>query len=109
MSLFEKLQTVIVISAVGLGISLGQVSYIEQVAEYFSVPFLLFMLYGLFLSVSSKDLKKVLLNSNFACSSLIINFLWSILLVWGLGFFFFSVLLVCSLWFIMSLTILCIC
>src|SRR5690625_547331 len=90
MSLFEKLQTVIVISAVGLGISLGQVSYIEQVAEYFIVPFLLFMLYGLFLSVPSKDLKKALLNRKFASSSLIINFLWTPLLAWGLGAVFLS-------------------
>src|SRR5690625_1345090 len=90
MSLFEKLQTVIVISAVGLGISLEQVSYIEQVAEYFIVPFLLFMLYGLFLSVPSKDLKKALLNRKFASSSLIINFLWIPLLAWGLGAVFLS-------------------
>ncbi|MBS4209541.1 arsenic resistance protein [Bacillus sp. FJAT-50079] len=90
MGLMEKLQTVIIILAVGLGIALGQVSYIEGIAEYFIVPFLLFMLYGLFLTVPMKDLKKALLNGKFASSSLLINFLWTPLLAWGLGAVFLS-------------------
>jgi|SRR5690625_2798134 len=90
MNIMEKLQTVIIISAVGLGIALGQVSYIERVAEHFIVPFLLLMLYGLFLSVPMKDLKNALLNGKFASSSLIINFLWTPLLAWGLGAVFLS-------------------
>src|SRR5690625_3755544 len=85
MNVIEKFQTVIILCAVGLGIALGQVSYIEDVAECFIVPFLLFMLYGLFLSVPIKDLKNALLNIKFASSSLMINFLWTPLLAWGLG------------------------
>src|SRR5690625_1600244 len=90
MNVIEKFQTVIILAAVGLGIVLGQVSYIEGVAEYFIVPFLLFMLYGLFLSVPIKDLKNALLNIKFASSSLMINFLWTPLLAWGLGAVFLS-------------------
>jgi len=85
-----KISNVIILSAVVLGIVLGQVSYIEGVAEYFIVPFLLFMLYGLFLSVPIKDLKNALLNIKFASSSLMINFLWTPLLAWGLGAVFLS-------------------
>ena len=90
MNVIEKFQTVIILCAVGLGIALGQVSYIEDVAECFIVPFLLFMLYGLFLSVPIKDLKNALLNIKFASSSLMINFLWTPLLAWGLGAVFLS-------------------
>ena len=90
MNLMEKFQTVIILASVGLGIVLGQVSYIEGVSEYFIVPFLLFMLYGLFLSVPIKDLKNALLNTKFASSSLMINFLWTPLLAWGLGALFLS-------------------
>src|SRR5690625_1571632 len=48
------------------------------------------MLYGLFLSVPIKDLKNALLNIKFASSSLMINFLWTPLLAWGLGAVFLS-------------------
>src|SRR5699024_3551769 len=90
MNVMEKFQTVIILAAVGLGIVLGQVSYIENASEHFIVPFLLFMLYGLFLSVPIKDLKNALLNIKFASSSLMINFLWTPLFAWGLGSVFLS-------------------
>src|SRR5690625_5286758 len=107
MNIMEKLQTVIIISAVGLGIALGQVSYIERVAEHFIVPFLLLMLYGLFLSVPMKDLKNALLNGKFASSSLIINFLWTPLLAWGLGAVFLSDHPALWIWFIMLMVTPC--
>src|SRR5699024_5908473 len=46
--------------------------------------------YGLFLSTPVKALKKAFSNRKFASSSLMINFLWTPLLVWGLGGIFLS-------------------
>lgn len=85
MSLLDKLQTLIIISAVGIGILLGKFSYIEDISGHFIVPFLFLMLYGLFLSVPVKDLRNALFNIKFASSSLLINFVWTPILAWGLG------------------------
>ncbi|WP_078379939.1 arsenic resistance protein [Sutcliffiella halmapala] len=90
MNLLEKFQTLIIIAAVGLGLLLGQVSLIEQRAESFIIPFLLLMLYGLFLSIPLGELKKAFLNIKFLGTSAIINFIWTPLLAWGLGAIFLS-------------------
>lgn len=48
------------------------------------------MLFGLFLAIPIKDLKKAFVNVKFAGTSLIINFIWTPLLAWGLGAIFLS-------------------
>lgn len=90
MNFMEKLQTVIILVAVGIGLFLGQFSIIEQHADSFIMPFLLFMLYGLFLIISLKGLKKALKKIKFVSTSVIINFLWTPLLAWGLGAIFLT-------------------
>lgn len=90
MSLLEKMHTLIILFAVILGLLLGQVRIIEINAHYFIVPFLLLMLYGLFLNVPLKDLKKAFINIRFAGASIAINFIWTPILAWGLGFIFLS-------------------
>ncbi|QGG48332.1 arsenic resistance protein [Heliorestis convoluta] len=90
MGILEKLHTLIILLAVLAGLLLGQVGIIEANAENLIVPFLLLMLYGLFLTIPIKDLKKAFVNYRFAGVSLAINFIWTPLLAWVLGAIFLS-------------------
>ncbi|WP_068672962.1 arsenic resistance protein [Oceanobacillus sp. Castelsardo] len=90
MGILDKLQTVIILFAVGLGLLLGQINIIEQYAENFITPFLLLMLYGLFLTIPLQQLKRAFSNIKFLGSSTIINFIWTPIFAWGLGSIFLS-------------------
>ncbi|RCX41824.1 sodium bile acid symporter family protein [Bacillus sp. AG102] len=83
MSTIEKIQTFIILFAVTCGIVLGQFNMIHTYSDKFIVPFLFFMLYGLFLSIPLKEIKNGFRNLKFAGTSLTINFLWTPLLAWG--------------------------
>lgn len=88
MSLLEKLQTVIMLAALALGLALGQIGLVAAQAGHFITPALMCMLFGLFLGIPLKNLKKSFLNLKFALSSLTINFIWIPMLGWGLGGYF---------------------
>ena len=90
MGILDKLQTIIILFAVGLGLLLGQVNIIEQHAESFVVPFLFLMLYGLFLTIPLQQLKKAFLNIKFLSANTIINFIWTPVIAWGLGSVFLA-------------------
>src|SRR5690625_4939257 len=90
MGLLDKLQTVIILIAVGLGLLFGQVSIIEQYAETLVIPFLFLMLYGLFLTIPLQQLKKAFSNIKFLGANTIINFIWTPVIAWGLGSIFLS-------------------
>ncbi len=90
MGLLERFHTLVIFSAVLIGLFLGQIPFIEGNADKLIVPFLFLMLFGLFLSIPIKDLKAAFFNVKFAGTSLSINFLWTPLLAWGLGAIFLS-------------------
>jgi len=90
LSTLERFHTFIILLAVIIGLVLGQIPFIEANAGYLIVPFLLLMLYGLFLTIPIKDLKNAFLNIKFAWVSLSINFIWTPLLAWGLGAVFLA-------------------
>jgi len=90
MGILDKLQTIIILFAVGLGLLLGKVNIIEQYAEALITPFLLLMLYGLFLTIPLGQLKKAFSNTKFLGANTIINFVWTPVLAWGLGSVFLS-------------------
>lgn len=90
MNVFEKFQTVIILSAVGIGLLLGQVAFFETHAESFIVPFLLLMLYGLFLTIPLQHLRDAFKNRKFFNTSTIINFVWTPLVAWALGAIFLA-------------------
>ncbi|MCT1577841.1 bile acid:sodium symporter [Oceanobacillus kimchii] len=90
MGLLDKLQTVIILIAVGLGLLLGQVNIIEQYAETLVIPFLFLMLYGLFLTIPLQQLKKAFSNIKFLGANTIINFIWTPVIAWGLGSIFLA-------------------
>src|SRR5690625_7980212 len=85
MRILDKLQTIIILFAIGLGLLLGQADIIEQYAETLVIPFLFLMLYGLFLTFPLHQLKKAFSNIRFLGSSTIINFIWTRVLAWALG------------------------
>ncbi len=85
MNFIEKFQTFIILIAVGIGLLLGQFSVFENHAERFILPFLLFMLFGLFLTIPLKGLKNAFRNIKFLSTDVILNFVWTPLLAWGLG------------------------
>lgn len=90
MNVFEKFQTVIILTAVGIGLLFGQVYFFEQYAGSFIVPFLLLMLYGLFLTIPLQHLKDAFKNRKFLNTSILINFVWTPLVAWGLGAVFLA-------------------
>ncbi len=90
MSILEKLQTVIILFAIGIGLMLGQFAFFENNAESFIIPFLLLMLYGLFLTIPLTQLKNAFKNIRFLSANTIMNFIWTPLFAWGLGAIFLA-------------------
>lgn len=90
MTVFEKFQAVIILLAVGIGLVLGRFVLFETYAEVFIVPFLLLMLYGVFLTIPLQHLKDALKNLKFLSTSIIINFVWTPVLAWILGAVFLA-------------------
>ncbi len=88
MSFAEKLQSIIILFAVLLGLLLGQIPLFQIYAEHFIVPFLIIMLFGVFLQIPLKDITKSFKNIKFTGSSIAINFLWTPIFAWALGAIF---------------------
>lgn len=80
MGLIEKFQTLIIMGAVAIGLAVGQLPFAAEYAEYTIVPFLLLMLYGLFLTIPLRQLREAFKNIRFLGASTLINFIWTPLL-----------------------------
>ncbi|MBZ9730449.1 hypothetical protein LB467_12205 [Salegentibacter sp. JZCK2] len=85
MNSINKYQTLIIGLAVLLGILIGQNSSIGNYAEYLIVPFLMIMLFGIFLNIPIKNLLKSFSNLKFFSANIGINFIWTPLFAYGLG------------------------
>jgi ACR3 family arsenite efflux pump ArsB len=90
MNIIEKSQTFLILAAMGLGLFLGQFTWIEQHAEAWIMPFLFLMLYGLFLTIPLQGLKQAFHKRTFVSTSVLMNFVWTPLLAGGLGALFLS-------------------
>src|SRR5699024_5179901 len=90
MGLLEKLQTLIILSAVVLALLLGQGDFIEHHADSFVIPLLFLMLCGLLLKIPLQQLKKAFSNIQFLGANTFINFIWTPVIAWGLGSIFLS-------------------
>ena len=88
MDLVEKLEPVIIFSAVIVGLLFSNINIIAQNTDYLINIFLCLMLYGLFLEVPLKDLKDSFKNVKFTSTSLIINFIWTPLFGYFIGSLF---------------------
>lgn len=86
MNTINKYQSLIIGSAVILGLLAGQLDAIGKYAEYFIVPFLMVMLFGLFLKIPIKNLLKSFSNLKFFSANLLINFIWTPIFAYVLGY-----------------------
>jgi len=77
LSLIEKMYSFIILLAVIVGISIGQVELIQTNVEIFIVPLLVAMLYITFLQIPIDEIKKAFKNIKFTYTScLSFNFWW---------------------------------
>ena len=90
MDLTEKLEPVIIISSVIIGLIFSKIDVIAQNTEYLITIFLCLMLFGLFLEVPLGELKNSFKNVKFSLTSLIINFIWTPLFGYFLGTLFLN-------------------
>jgi ACR3 family arsenite transporter len=81
----EKLQTVLVIAAIFIGLGLGQIPWFSENAVHLIVPALMVMLYGVFLNIPLNRLGNAFQNYKVTGLSLGVNFLWTPVFAWGLG------------------------
>ncbi|GAB3059732.1 arsenic resistance protein [Salinicoccus sesuvii] len=90
MNRIEKYQPVIILLAVCIGFLVGGVDVVQGNAGYFIIPFLMLMLYGLFLIMPLKRILTSFKNVKFVVVALIINFLWTPVIVYLIGMFFLA-------------------
>lgn len=103
----EKYQTLIIFAAMPLGLLLGQIKFLETYAGNFVTPFLFVMLLGAFLNIPLKDYRKAFSNITFSFITIVINFIWTPILVWFLGKLFLSHSPIMQLGFIMLMVTPC--
>jgi len=58
----EKLQSLWIVAAIFIGLTLGQVAWLSENAVYWIVPSLIVMLYGIFLNISFNHLTNAFQN-----------------------------------------------
>ena len=107
MGFLDKYQTLIIFAAIPIGLLLGQIDIIEQHAEKFVTPFLFVMLFGAFLNIPLKDFRKAFKNTRFSTTVIIVNFIWTPILVWLLGKTFLSGSPILQIGFIMLMVTPC--
>ena len=86
--MIEKLEPIIIFSAVIIGLLFSNLDIIAQNASHLINLFLCLILFGLFLEVDMNELKNSFKNVKFTSTSLIINFLWTPLFGYFLGSLF---------------------
>ncbi|MFC1464155.1 MAG: arsenic resistance protein [Candidatus Brachytrichaceae bacterium NZ_4S206] len=88
MRLIEKLQSFIILAAVFIGLALGGIPELAEPAGQLILPLLMLMLTGAFLHIPLRRFGDVLHHRRIAFASLAINFVWTPLLAWLLGWLF---------------------
>ena len=88
MSAAEKYQSPLILTAVLLGLALGQINGVAGRAGQFILPFLLLMLLGVFLQLPLRQVAAAWKQGRSAGLSLLINFVWNPLFAWLLGWLF---------------------
>lgn len=90
MDLIEKLEPVILIAAIIIGLIFTNIEILSKNTGNLINIFLCLMLYGLFLEVPLKELKKSFKNIKFTSTCMIINFIWTPLFGYFLGNLFLN-------------------
>ncbi len=90
MRLVEKAQSFMILAAAFVGLALGHVPVVAQNAVSCILPLLMLMLTAVFLHVPLHDFKNAFQFRRVALASLVINFAWTPLFAWLLGWLFLS-------------------
>ena len=90
MDLIEKLEPIILIAAIIIGLIFTNIEILSENTGNLINIFLCLMLYGLFLEVPLKELEKSFKNIKFTFTSMIINFIWTPLFGYFLGNLFLN-------------------
>lgn len=90
MNSIEKLEPAILIFAIIMGLVFSNIKTLSNNIGNLINIFLCIMLYGIFLEVPLKDLKKSFKNIKFSSASIIINFIWTPLFGYFLGNLFLN-------------------
>lgn len=77
MNLIEKLEPIIILTAIIIGLAFSNIGIISQNTEQLINIFLCIMLFALFLEVPLNRLKNSFKNLKFTLTSIIINFIWT--------------------------------
>lgn len=89
MNTITKLQPVLIIGAALLGLLLGYLTGFGGISVHFVEPFLMVLLFFVFLSVDGKKLKEAFQNIRFTAAAVITNFVWTPVFAFLLGILFF--------------------
>lgn len=90
MDLIEKIEPLILIFAIMIGLITSNIGLISNNSGNLINLFLCIMLYGLFLEIPLKNLNKSFKNIKFTSTSIIINFIWTPLFGYFLGNLFLN-------------------
>ena len=90
MDSINKFQSLIIFAMVLLGIILGQIGPIQTYSEYLIMPSLIVMLFLVFIQVPLKEIGSSFKNIKFTVTSLVINFVWTPILIFFLGKLFLN-------------------
>ena len=86
----NKFQSLIILIMVVLGIALGQIYVVQVYSEYVIMPALMIMLFLVFIQIPLKDIKDSFKNIKFTVTSILINFIWTPIIVFILGKIFLN-------------------
>lgn len=81
----NKLQSIIILGMVSLGLLIGQIDFISLYSEYLIMPALIIMLFLVFIQIPIKEIGKSFKNFKFTITSIAINFIWTPIVVLILG------------------------
>ena len=90
MDKINKYQTGVILLAVFSGLVLGQMEATAHFSAHLIVPLLMLMLFGLFLTIDLRELQRSFRNVKFSLTSLAINFVWTPIFAYGLGYLFLA-------------------
>ncbi len=86
----NKFQSLIIFIMVLLGILLGQIPLIQNYSEYLIMPALMVMLFLVFIQIPLKEIGSSFKNIKFTLTAIVINFVWTPLIVFVLGRLFLA-------------------
>lgn len=86
----NKFQSFIILGMVVFGILIGQIGFIQTYSGYFITPSLIIMLFLVFIQIPLREIGSSFKNIKFTSTSMIINFIWTPIIIFVLGKLFLN-------------------